>query len=56
MRKLFGKIDRFSIDLRQNDLDVSVKPLRGTVRPSREVTLRIELVGAYEGVFHSEFW
>ncbi|XP_014478927.1 PREDICTED: uncharacterized protein LOC106746645 [Dinoponera quadriceps] len=50
------KIDRFSIDLGQSDLEVSVKPLRGTVRPSREMTLRVELVGTYEGVFYSEFW
>ncbi|XP_032680467.1 cilia- and flagella-associated protein 47-like [Odontomachus brunneus] len=56
IRNKGGKSTRFSIDLGQNDLDVSVKPLRGTVRPSREVTLQIELVGKHEGVFYSEFW
>ncbi|EFN77823.1 Uncharacterized protein CXorf22 [Harpegnathos saltator] len=56
IRNKGGKRTRFSIDLGKNDLDISVKPLRGTVKPSGEVNLRVELVGAQEGVFHSEFW
>ncbi|EZA58007.1 hypothetical protein X777_01388 [Ooceraea biroi] len=50
------KINRFSIDLGQNDLDLTVKPLRGIVRPQKEVKLRIELIGTNEGTLYSEFW
>ncbi|RLU22209.1 hypothetical protein DMN91_006590, partial [Ooceraea biroi] len=51
-----GKSTRFSIDLGQNDLDLTVKPLRGIVRPQKEVKLRIELIGTNEGTLYSEFW
>lgn len=49
-------INRFSIDLGQNDLDIIVQPLHGRIKPQKELKLRIELMGVNEGVFYSEFW
>ncbi|KAK2584069.1 hypothetical protein KPH14_006516 [Odynerus spinipes] len=51
-----GKSTRFSIDLGKNDLDISVRPLRGIVRPYKTTDLKVEIIGAKEGVFFSEFW
>ncbi|KYN08347.1 Uncharacterized protein CXorf59, partial [Cyphomyrmex costatus] len=53
----FGnKSTRFSIDLGQNDLDLMIKPLRGRIKPQKEIILQIELMGINEGIFYSEFW
>ncbi|XP_011873042.1 PREDICTED: uncharacterized protein LOC105564890 [Vollenhovia emeryi] len=51
-----SKSTRFSIDLGQNDLDLMIKPLRGRIKPQKDVKLQIELMGANEGIFYSEFW
>ncbi|XP_011691903.1 PREDICTED: uncharacterized protein LOC105452479 isoform X2 [Wasmannia auropunctata] len=51
-----NKSTRFSIDLGQNDLDLAIKPLRGRIKPQKEVELQIELMGVNEGTFYSEFW
>jgi len=50
------KIDRFSIDLGQNAVDITVKPFRGIIGPQKEMKLYIELMCRTEGVFYSEFW
>lgn len=49
-------VNRFSIDLGKNDLEIAVKPLRGVVTPNKPVQLTVELIGMREGVFYSEFW
>lgn len=49
-------INRFSIDLGQNDLDITVQPLHGRIKPQKELKLQIELMGVNKGVFYSEFW
>ncbi|KAG7200973.1 hypothetical protein KM043_003330 [Ampulex compressa] len=51
-----GKSTRFSIDLGKNDLQITVKPSRGIVRPNKPVMLRVEFIGTNEGVHYSEFW
>ncbi|KAI4480245.1 hypothetical protein M0804_010243 [Polistes exclamans] len=51
-----GKTTRFSIDLGQNDLDITVKPLWGIVRPNRTVNLEVSITGLKEGIFCNEFW
>lgn len=49
-------INRFSIDLGQSDLDITIKPLHGRIKPQKELRLQIEIMGVNEGVFYSEFW
>ncbi|XP_043276636.1 uncharacterized protein [Venturia canescens] len=51
-----GKSTRFTIDLGKNDLEVTVKPHRGIVRPRSSVKLHVEMIGLAEGTFYSEFW
>ncbi|XP_011066697.1 PREDICTED: uncharacterized protein LOC105153498 [Acromyrmex echinatior] len=51
-----NKSTRFSIDLGQNDLGLMIKPLRGRIKPQKEIILQIKLTGINEGIFYSEFW
>ncbi|XP_043492465.1 cilia- and flagella-associated protein 47-like [Polistes fuscatus] len=51
-----GKTTRFSIDLGQNNLDITVKPFRGIIRPNRTVNLEVSITGLKEGTFCNEFW
>ncbi|XP_077263814.1 cilia- and flagella-associated protein 47 [Temnothorax americanus] len=51
-----SKSTRFAIDLGQNDLDLMIKPLRGRIKPQKEIKLQVELMGVNEGPFYSEFW
>ncbi|TGZ55685.1 Uncharacterized protein DBV15_01392 [Temnothorax longispinosus] len=51
-----SKSTRFAIDLGQNDLDLMIKPLRGRIKPQKEIKLQVELMGVNEGTFYSEFW
>ncbi|KAK1123765.1 hypothetical protein K0M31_008460 [Melipona bicolor] len=51
-----GQSTRFSIDLGTNDLEITVQPMRGIVKPNKPVQLIVELIGMNEGSFFSEFW
>ncbi|KAG5333859.1 CFA47 protein, partial [Acromyrmex heyeri] len=51
-----NKSTRFSIDLGQNDISLKIKPLRGRIKPQKEIILQIKLTGINEGIFYSEFW
>ncbi|XP_060830391.1 cilia and flagella-associated protein 47-like [Bombus pascuorum] len=56
LRNEGGKSTRFSIDLGTNDLEITVHPMRGIVKPNKPVQLTVELIGMNEGSFFSEFW
>ncbi|XP_043513633.1 cilia- and flagella-associated protein 47-like [Frieseomelitta varia] len=51
-----GQSTRFSIDLGTNDLEITVQPMRGIVKPNKPVQLTVELIGMNEGSFFCEFW
>ncbi|KAG5334446.1 CFA47 protein, partial [Acromyrmex charruanus] len=51
-----NKSTRFSIDLGINDISLKIKPLRGRIKPQKEIILQIKLTGINEGIFYSEFW
>ncbi|XP_046416820.1 uncharacterized protein LOC124177912 [Neodiprion fabricii] len=51
-----GKSTRFAVDLGPNEMELSVRPLKGVVRTRSKMALRVELIGVEEGSFCGEFW
>ncbi|XP_048506243.1 cilia and flagella-associated protein 47-like isoform X1 [Athalia rosae] len=51
-----GKTTRFAIDLGPNEIDLSIKPMRGLVHAHSKILLRVEVIGVEEGTLVGEFW
>nr|XP_023018449.1 cilia- and flagella-associated protein 47-like [Leptinotarsa decemlineata] len=46
----------FVVDLGRNDLELIVHPMKGVIKPSETIEIRVEILGTQEGTFLKEFW
>lgn len=53
---LFLLLVRFAVDLGPNEMNLTVRPMKGIVQARSKVSIRIELIGKEEGTFFGEFW
>ncbi|CAG9826127.1 unnamed protein product [Diabrotica balteata] len=50
------KVTTFVVDLGRHDLELIIDPMRGTIKPSEIVEIKVEILGSREGKFLKEFW
>lgn len=51
-----GQGTKFTVDLGRNELDLVVRPMRGTIRAKNQITVYVEMVGVREGEYFKELW
>ncbi|XP_028128124.2 cilia- and flagella-associated protein 47-like [Diabrotica virgifera virgifera] len=50
------KVTTFVVDLGRHDLELIIDPMKGTIKPSEIVEIKVEILGSREGKFLKEFW
>ena len=47
---------KFSFDLGNNNLDLTIQPMKGDLNANSSLDIRVQVVAVFKGIMFSEFW